>query len=65
MSYIKSNNNNKIKNKPDYIQNQKQIDCITKVLIEHADVPPKLIEWLIKSVQENAIIEYELSKKYN
>jgi len=60
MSCIKFNNN--IKKNPDYIQNQKQIDCITKVLIERADVPPKLIDWLIESVQENVSLEYKYNK---
>ena len=40
-----------------YVQNKKQIDCISKVLVERADVPQKLIDWLIQSVRENTIIE--------
>lgn len=51
----------KIQKNPEYIQNQKQIDCITKVLVEHSDVPPKLIDWLIKSVEENATLKYKSS----
>lgn len=46
----------------EYVENQKQIDCITKVLIEHSDVPPKLIDWLIEAVEENAALKYKLSK---
>ena len=56
---------NKLKKNPEYVQNQKQIECITKVLIEHADVPPKLINWLIESVKENATLEYKLIKLQN
>lgn len=44
-----------------YKQNQMQIDCISKVLIEHADVPKKLIDWLIQSVQENTTLECKIS----
>ena len=29
------------------VENVKQIDCIKKILIEHSDVPPKLLDWLI------------------
>lgn len=46
-------------------QNQKQIECITKVLVEHADVPQEIIDLLIDSVQENATLEYELSRHQN
>ena len=60
--YNKSNSN-LIQNSEKYLQNQKQIECITKVLVEDADIPPKLINWLIESVQENATLEYKLSKK--
>ena len=35
------------------------INCIKKVLIEHSDVPETLLNWLIKSVQENVSLEYE------
>lgn len=41
----------------EYLENQKQIDCISKVLIENADVPKKLIDWLIEAVKKNTIIE--------
>ena len=46
----------------EYVENKKQIDCITKVLVEHSDVPPKLIDWLIEAVEENATLKYKLSK---
>lgn len=51
----------KVQQSPEYIQNQKQIDCISKLLVEHADVPQMLIDWLIESVQENVALEYEAS----
>ena len=41
----------------EYLQNQKQIDCISKVLVEQADVPKKLIDWLIDAVRKNTIKE--------
>lgn len=43
-------------NSQEYIKNQAQINCITKVLIENADVPPLLIDWLIDCVQKNTTI---------
>lgn len=46
----------------EYMQNQAQIDCIKKVLIEHVDVPPKLLDWLIQSVERNALISYKMNK---
>lgn len=49
----------------DYKQNQMQIDCIKKVLIEHADVPETLINWLIDSVKENTILEFKETYKKN
>ena len=48
---------NTLLNNEVYVQNKKQIECISKVLVEHADVPQKLIDWLIQSVRENTIIE--------
>lgn len=50
----------KLMNNREYQQNKMQINCITKVLVEHADVPQKLIDWLIQSVQDNVVIEYKL-----
>lgn len=43
-----------------YQHNEEQIKCIKKVLIEHGDVPEKLLDWLIFSVKENTIIEYKM-----
>lgn len=48
---------NKVKESEEYKQNQMQIDCIKKVLIEHGDIPEKLIDWLIDSVRANAELE--------
>lgn len=48
---------NKLHNSPEYQQNEMQINCIRKVLVENADVPEKLIDWLITSVKENVIME--------
>ena len=41
----------------EYLKNQKQIECISNVLVEHADVPKKLIDWLIEAVRNNTKIE--------
>ena len=54
---ISSNLLNKVKFSKEYIQNQMQIDCIKKVLIEHGDVPEKLIDWLVDSVKANTELE--------
>ncbi len=54
---LTSNKTNKFCANEEYLQNQKQIDCISKVLVEHADVPQKLIDWLIEAVRNNTIIE--------
>ena len=70
-SKTRNNNDNKLcpktfeelQNNPEYLQNQMQIGCITKVLVERADVPKKLIDWLIESVKENLKIEYGLYEK--
>lgn len=35
-----------------------------KVLIEHGDVPEKLLDWLISSVKENTIIEYKMMSNF-
>ena len=55
----------KLSKSEDYKQNQMQIDCIKKVLIEHADVPETLINWLIDSVKENTILEFKETYKKN
>ena len=59
MSYEDYLDKNSLKNSDEYKQNQMQIDCIKKVLIEHADVPEVLLNCLIKSVRENTIIEFK------
>lgn len=55
-------NKKKFLENSEYIQNQKEIDCITKVLVEHADVPLKLINWLIEAVEKNTVLEYKFLK---
>ena len=55
---------NKIKTNSEYQNNKKQIEYITKILVDHADVPRDIIESLIECVQENVAIEYENSSKY-
>lgn len=52
---IISNSNNT--NNKEYLQNQMQIDCISRLLVEHADVPQQLINWLIEAVRDNTKIE--------
>lgn len=54
---------NKVKESEEYKQNQMQIDCIKKVLIEHGDIPEKLIDWLIDSVRANAELELKSKNK--
>ena len=54
---------NKVKESEEYKQNQMQIDCIKKVLIEHGDIPEKLIDWLIDSVRANAELELKPKNK--
>lgn len=59
---IKDNKNNlltKVRETTEYKQNQMQIDCIKKVLVEHGDVPEKLIDWLIDSVKANTELEFK------
>lgn len=46
----------------EYKENEKQIEYITNLLVEHADVPYEIIEMLVESVQENVALEYELFK---
>ncbi len=46
----------------EYQKNKKQIDIITKTLVEHADVPQELIDSLIECVEENTILANKLSK---
>lgn len=56
---ISIKSNSELEQNEEYKQNQMQIDCIKKVLIEHADVPEKLLNWLIDSVQKNVELKYE------
>lgn len=67
---IKQNNNfydsyfsslPEIQQNKEYQLNEFRIHCIKKALIEHADVPEQLIDWLIESVEENVALEYEFS----
>lgn len=50
-----------IRQSPQYKENQKQIEIISKVLVENADVPQELVHKLIQSVQENASLEERAS----
>lgn len=52
----------KVHETKEYKQNEKQIQCIKKVLIERAEIPEKLIDWLVEAVEENVALEYEFSK---
>lgn len=51
----KSNNTNI--NHEEYLQNQLQINYISKLLVEHAEVPKKLVDWLIEAVKDNTKFE--------
>ena len=55
-------NLNKIKNSEEYQQNEMQINCIKKVLIEHSDVPVKLLDSLIESVKQNTMLVSKIQK---
>lgn len=55
----------KVKQSHEYQLNQKQIEIITKVLVEHADVPQEILDTLIDSVQKNVTLEYNASNFYN
>lgn len=57
---LSSNIKNILNKNKQYKHNEEQIKCIKKVLIEHGDVPEKLLDWLISSVKENTIIEYKM-----
>lgn len=56
-------NLNKIMNSEEYIHNKMQIDCIKDVLINHSDVPEKLVTWLIDAVEKNAYLVFEAEQK--
>lgn len=47
----------------EYKQNEMEINCIKNVLINNADVPEKLVSWLIDAVEENKALEYEAINK--
>lgn len=51
------NSNNTNINNEQYLQNQLQINYISKILVEHADVPQKLVDWLIEAVKNNTKFE--------
>lgn len=54
----------KVRESEEYKQNQMEIDSIKNVLIKSADVPEKLINWLITAVKNNAILEYKATKSH-
>lgn len=58
--YFKSLNSSQRKKL--YIQNEIQINCIKKILVERAEVPEVLIDWLIKSVEENVLLNDHLEE---
>lgn len=47
-----------VQNTPEYKLNAMQIDCIKRVLVDRADVPEKLVSWLIDAVKNNTVLEY-------
>ncbi len=47
----------------EYLNNAMKIDTISKVLIEHSDVPEELVNWLIEAVKDNTWLEARA--KYN
>jgi len=62
-----NDNNDKIReiiNSDEYIHNKMQIDCIKDVLVNHSDVPEKLVDWLINAVEKNTelVSEAKLNK---
>ena len=52
-------------NSEEYIQNKMQIDTIKDVLINHSDVPEKLVNWLIDAVEKNNTLILEAKYKQN
>ena len=48
-----------VRNNKEYTYNEKQINIITDLLVEHADVPKELVDLLIDSVKKNVVLEYE------
>ena len=60
---IHSKSLKEIQNTPEYKLNLMQIDCIKKVLVNNADVPEKLVSWLIEAVRSNTALEYTVINK--
>lgn len=66
VNHEKNNNAiNKLQKNREYQKNKNQIEIITKVLVEHADVPQELIDTLIKSVKENTTLEQKAQTNHN
>lgn len=55
----------KVKKSHEYQLNQKQIEIITRILVEHADVPQEILDTLIDSVRKNASLEYNALHLYS
>lgn len=53
----------KVQNSQEYMQNEMQINCIRKTLVENADIPETLIDWLVSSVKKNTILECDVKYK--
>ena len=67
-TFIDENNQKaiqKVRQSDQYQRNQKQIEIITKILVEHADVPQEILDTLIDSVQENVSLEYKATISHN
>lgn len=54
----------KVLNSEEYLNNKMQIDTIKQTLVQHSDVPEKLIDWLIDAVEKNATLVAEAKFKY-
>ena len=48
----------------EYKNNEVQINTIKDVLINHSDVPEKLVNWLISAVENNTKLICEAEYKY-
>lgn len=48
----------------EYKNNELQINTIKDVLINHSDVPEKLVNWLISAVENNTKLICEAEYKY-
>lgn len=53
----------KVKKSEEYMQNEMQINTIKDVLINHSDVPEKLVNWLIDAVEKNTELVTEAKLK--